>query len=221
MLTTCFSGIGFESSGEKLITHRDCIDLNHTDIMNMQHVIDTQKKEIEIIRIFLKVYLLNPYQSYETAYEIAKAVYKYSHKFTMDEDLILAIIRIESFFNPRAESYVGARGLMQVMPLWIKQGELCSEYDLYNIDQNIRCGVQVYKEYLQKYENETTTLCAYNQGPYGLQKRISSNEDIDFNGYAKDILMFKNKLKIISELTYSSETQFVSLNINKSYYKTN
>lgn len=42
-------------------------------------------------------------------------VEKYSREYGMDENLIYAVCRIESNFNPQAESNVGARGVMQMM----------------------------------------------------------------------------------------------------------
>lgn len=71
------------------------------------------------------------------------------HATTLNWDwrLLASIVYQESRFDPNAESWAGARGLMQVMP---STGKLFGVNDLYNPESNVRAGV-AYLEYLQEY----------------------------------------------------------------------
>lgn len=56
-------------------------------------------------------------------------VTRYSAEYKLDEYMVYAFIKTESSFNPEADSYLGARGLMQIMPdtfEWIRY-KLCEE----------------------------------------------------------------------------------------------
>ena len=61
----------------------------------------------------------------------------------------MAVIQVESSFNRFAVSDVGARGLMQLMPFWVK--EIGHPHDdLFNPATNLRYGCQVLKNYLRQ-----------------------------------------------------------------------
>jgi len=86
-------------------------------------------------------------------------------------ELILAVIRQESEFDEDATSYVGARGLMQLMPytakLVAKQAKLSySKNKLKNPDYNIKLGSYYLAGLLEEYEGSYPfALAAYNAGP--------------------------------------------------------
>lgn len=66
----------------------------------------------------------------------------------LDPQLVLSVITVESRFNKYAISSAGARGIMQVMPFWLKQiGS--SEQDLLNVQTNIRFGCTILRHYIQ------------------------------------------------------------------------
>ncbi|MDQ7004507.1 MAG: lytic transglycosylase domain-containing protein [Ghiorsea sp.] len=95
------------------------------------------------------------------AKSIAKWVWIYAQSHDIDPALILALITVESRFDPFATSLVGAQGLMQVMPFWKR--ELGSpEDDLFNIATNIRYGCAILKHYIQRYHTVEKALAAYN-----------------------------------------------------------
>jgi len=83
-------------------------------------------------------------------------------RYEVDVDLVKAIIRAESFFNPNATSRVGASGLMQLMPATAKQYGVT---DLYSPSQNIEAGVRHLKYLLKRYPDSLShALAAYNAG---------------------------------------------------------
>ncbi|HJO77455.1 MAG TPA: lytic transglycosylase domain-containing protein, partial [Pelagibacteraceae bacterium] len=98
-------------------------------------------------------------------------------------ELILAVIRQESEFDENATSYVGARGLMQLMPytakLIAKQAKLpYSKNKLKNPDYNIKLGSYYLAGLLEEYEGSYPfVLAAYNAGPKRVKywKKINGN----------------------------------------------
>jgi hypothetical protein len=108
---------------------------------------------------------------------IDSAVSISSQKYGVDENLIRAIIKVESDFNPNCVSSAGAKGLMQLMP------ENCEDLgvnDPFNIEENIDAGTRHIKEYLDRYDGDVEmALMAYNGGPTRMANRgVKSIDDI-------------------------------------------
>ena len=91
-------------------------------------------------------------------------------EFDVDPRLIWAVMREESRYNPEALSYVGARGLMQVMPptqAWIAEmlGEDIPPGDAFRPEANIRMGAWFLHFLLDYYEDDLElVVAAYNGG---------------------------------------------------------
>jgi hypothetical protein len=78
------------------------------------------------------------------AHDIADNIIRLSKKYDISPELIVGIIQVESSFNPMAVSSKKARGLMQVMPEWVKKIDGVNKItDLHDIDININTGIQV------------------------------------------------------------------------------
>lgn len=107
---------------------------------------------------------------------IEKAIADASTKYGVNENLIRAIIKTESNFNPNAVSPAGAKGLMQLMPCNI---EHYGVNDPFNIEQNIDAGTRHIKDYLKTYNYDLNmALAAYNFGPGNMASRgVSSSSD--------------------------------------------
>ena len=108
---------------------------------------------------------------------IENAVQLYSNKYGVDSNLVKAIIKTESNFDPNVVSSAGAKGLMQLMP------ENCRDLgveDPFNIEQNIEGGVKHIKEYIDRYNGDVEmALMAYNGGPTRMMNRgVKSMADI-------------------------------------------
>jgi soluble lytic murein transglycosylase-like protein len=82
----------------------------------------------------------------------------------VDPALILAVIAVESDFEPRAVSPKGAVGLMQLMP---HTGEIfgASIRQLFDPGMNILAGTRFLAECLERFMDERLALAAYNAGP--------------------------------------------------------
>ncbi len=84
---------------------------------------------------------------------------KYGNQYSIDPNIIAAVMVQESGGDPNATSVAGARGLMQVMPF-----HGCSTY---NPEKNILCGVDLLATFRQKAPDWSSALAAYNAGERG------------------------------------------------------
>ncbi len=107
-------------------------------------------------------------------------------EFDLDPLLVLAVMAVESSFNPAARSGFGARGLMQVVPRFHREKlvEHGGEAALADPRVNVLVGTQILKEYLRK----TGNLRA------GLQ-RYAGWQDDDENRYARKVLGETERLR--------------------------
>jgi soluble lytic murein transglycosylase-like protein len=145
--------------------------------------------------IFLKIMFLKPSIDRTLARKIARHVHKYSELYGKDPNLVLAIIEIESDFNPKATSSVGATGLMQVMPQWKKV--LAIKEDLDDPETSIRYGLQILGFYTEMYKDLEMALTAYNRGPGPVDSALMRGRDHK-NGYSATVLAAYSKLKQLS-----------------------
>jgi len=91
------------------------------------------------------------------------------YKITMqydNADLILAIIKAESNFNPFVKSHKNAMGLMGIVPKWwldelIKNKIIKNKRDLYDIEKNIKAGNYVLSKYFESCKDINIVLSKY------------------------------------------------------------
>ncbi|MEO8143016.1 MAG: lytic transglycosylase domain-containing protein [Betaproteobacteria bacterium] len=89
--------------------------------------------------------------------------YRAGGESKVDPLLILAVMAVESRYNPVAESNMGAKGLMQVIPKF--HGEKLIEHGgesaLLDPQVNIQVGAQILREYLRRFGETETALQMY------------------------------------------------------------
>jgi soluble lytic murein transglycosylase-like protein len=107
----------------------------------------------------------------------------------LDPLLILAVISVESRFNPVAESVMGAKGLMQVIPRYHtdKFGPLGGEKVAFDMQANIVVGAKILKEYLRRTGDVADALQMY----------VGASSEENENGYSGKVMAERDRLNFI------------------------
>ena len=104
-------------------------------------------------------------ESYQRLEELIK---KYAALHGVDEELVWAVMRHESGFDPGAVSPKGAIGLMQLMP---GTAALLGVKDPFNVEQNIQGGIRYLEMCLARFDQDAgLAVAAYNAGPENVAK---------------------------------------------------
>lgn len=96
---------------------------------------------------------------------IVEAVFRKSREFRFNPYLVMALIQVESGFNPYAVSKSGAYGLMQVnYPVW--KNELNIDLQkIFKVEYNIELGLKILSRYYRETEGDmVSALFLYNNG---------------------------------------------------------
>jgi len=116
-------------------------------------------EEVAPIQAVLKSYRNDE----ELTREIAVALVREAHRANLEPRVLLSVLLVENpALEPNARSFVGAVGLMQVMPLHRGHWKACRP-DLESIESNICHGAQIFASYLRQSDgNVDRALLRYN-----------------------------------------------------------
>ncbi len=120
--------------------------------------------------------------------EIQSMIDRFAGDYGLDPDLVHALIRVESAYDPQAVSHAGAVGLMQVMP------ETAVDYGIDSIDQlfepetNLHTGMRHLKRLLEKYDGIGAAVMAYNAGEGALERGQGFVEYPETQRYTHQVL---------------------------------
>jgi len=121
-------------------------------------------------------------------------VRKAAENYKLPEELLHAVMAVESGFNPKAMSHKGAAGLMQLMPGTAKDMYV---NDVWSPSQNIDGGARYLRILANQYGGDLTkTLAAYNAGPEAVRRAGGVVPGIqETQEYVRKVLAIYEKLK--------------------------
>jgi soluble lytic murein transglycosylase-like protein len=161
------------------------------DLRSLRTALDAEQGEAELqrLRADRAEAILTLAKQHAVSVDLAEVVYDEAQRAGIDPALAFEIVRLESGFNPRAVSGVGAIGLAQVMPRTAAfYDSTVTRDDLFDPATNVRIGFRFFRDLLERYDyNLRTALLAYNRGPGRVGTILARGGD-PANGYASRIL---------------------------------
>jgi soluble lytic murein transglycosylase-like protein len=148
--------------------------------------LDATRGELELARAQLD--RANAILAYSTKYkiaaDIATSIYDIALAEGIEPELAFRLVRVESQFNEKATSPVGAVGLTQLMPrtaAYFQKG--VTKQQLYNRETNLRIGFRYLRTLIDEYDgNLKLALLVYNRGPVAVNRARAAGLD-PANGY--------------------------------------
>ena len=126
---------------------------------------------------------------YHIAADLASSVYDVAMAEGIEPDLGFRLVKLESEFNERATSPVGAVGLTQVMPAtaqYFVKG--ATREKLYDRETNLRVGFRYLRTLIREYKgNLKIALLVYNRGPAAVDAALGMGLD-PANGYDRIVM---------------------------------
>jgi len=161
------------------------VNANIVKTHNPTNTLNNALRELQEIKISENGEV-TPVRPTSNNHQLLNMISQISQKHGIDENLIKAVIKQESGFNPRAKSKAGAMGLMQLMPATAAS---LGVKDPFNPVQNVEGGVKYLKSMLNKYNgNVILALAAYNAGPGAVDKYDGIPPYSETQNYVKNIL---------------------------------
>jgi len=161
------------------------------ELHSLTQQLEATRGELAVARLQLE--RANAIIDYSGRYNIpaplAAAIYDVALSEGVDPSLAFPLVRLESGFNPKAQSKVGAIGLTQVLPSTARLYEPgLTVQQLYDRDTNLRLGFRYLRDLLDRYgANLRLALLAYNRGPGRVEELLGAGKDPQ-NGYATTVM---------------------------------
>ncbi len=173
-----------EASGDMLASVAEPDGVSRATAANLN---DLNRQQALVANWIAKRYHVAP----EPIAKLVQEAWAMGQRANLDPTLILAIMAIESSFNPFAQSPVGAQGLMQVMTKvhdekYTAFGGVHAAFDPVS---NVRVGVQVLRECIARHGSLEAGLKAY----------VGASNMLDDGGYASRVLSEQGFLRKVAD----------------------
>jgi soluble lytic murein transglycosylase-like protein len=152
----------------------------------LREALDATRGELQLAQAQLDRanHLLTFSSRYRVAADIAASVYDIALAEGIEPELAFRLVRVESEFNEKATSPVGAVGLTQLMPStarYFQKG--ITKNQLYDRETNLRLGFRYLRTLINEYDgNLKLALLVYNRGPAAVERARAAGLD-PANGY--------------------------------------
>ena len=136
--------------------------------------------------------------------DIDAAIDMAAARHNVDPNLVRAVVKVESNFNPNAVSRKGAMGLMQLMPSTARSLKVRNPFDP---EQNVDAGVRHLKQLLESYGGDVKlTLAAYNAGSGAVARSAGVPHIAETQNYVRRITnLYYGGLSAFSESSVSRD----------------
>ena len=94
-------------------------------------------------------------------------IFREARKNDLPPELVAAMVHTESDFRPGLVSHKSAQGLMQIVP---STARLLGIRDPFNPEENIAAGTRYFRYLLNRFDNQTVALAAYNAGEGNVER---------------------------------------------------
>lgn len=207
--------------GLTIFRNDQLIRRNSITLVQSKRDIIIHQHELEIVREKNRIaFVLDTFTRRRLKPEILWAlvdlVYTNSKTLGYDPFLLLAVINVESMFNPNAKgqyqsgAYSGAFGLMQLKVETAREMarvlgiQFAGEQDLFNPEINIPLGIAYLTKQISRFKSLKLGILSYNQGPGAIRNNLKNNIPLSIKYYNK-VLTSYYKLKKMSDAAWIQE----------------
>ena len=161
-------------------------NISLTNDRDLQTRLDSTRGELELMKLQMAraSTIINFSSEYKIGADLATMIVDVASAEGIDPELGFRLVKLESDFNPRATSPVGALGLTQVMPstarYYVKN---VSAARLYDPQVNLEVGFRYLRGLVREYHGDVKlALLVYNRGPVAVAKARAGGDNPS-NGY--------------------------------------
>jgi soluble lytic murein transglycosylase-like protein len=172
-------------------THEETGFFSGNEARQLQQELDDTRGKLDLARAELEraKRIMTFSTRYRISADLAASILDVSQAEGIDPELGFRLVKLESDFNERATSPVGALGLTQVMPgtaRYFLKGDV-TRSRLYDRETNLRVGFRYLRTLVGQYRGDVKlALLVYNRGPVAVEAALKNGVN-PTNGYDRII----------------------------------